>query len=493
MDVSPRRRLFHRPNQNNIYRAFLWTLLIVAGIWVVYGVKVTHNIKEFGQPTLTPTRASVSYVGEGEAHFIAGDIPRAIIAYQHATEIDPNNAEVWAKLARIQTYSSQLKTTDVERQAALNDALRSADQAKALAPEDSTVAAIRAFVLDWKASQTVSKDESARLLTEADQEASRAYQLDNANTLALVFYAEIQIDQQKWSQGEEYLNLAKTTGSNLMDWHRVYAYFLETQGAYSKAIEEYDRAIALAPNMTFLYLYAGANYRQLAFLSPIKAQQTQLYERANEYFARAVAINSRLEIKDPIPYLSIAKTYSQTGDYFAAALNVQRALDFKPDDPDIYGQLGVVFRKSRNFEGSIDAFKCAIEGCNPAESCLGRYGRECNPAYKEQGVEVKPLALSQYSIVYYYSYASNLAALSRPQDNKCPKARSVMAQIRAGGYDSDLIVSEILAENEAICQIVDRGGALAQLTPVGTPAGTPQPGSDTMSEFTPTPSPTPTP
>jgi tetratricopeptide (TPR) repeat protein len=492
MDLSSRRRLFHRPSRNNIYRIFLWTILILAGLWIIYGVRVRRTIPELGLPTLTPTRASISYADEAEARFTAGDIAGAIAAYQHAAEIDPTNAGLLARLARVQAYSSQLKTTDAERKAALDDALKSADQAKALAPDDSTVAAIRAFVLDWKSAQADTPDLAASMLTEADLEASRAITLDNTNTLALVFYAEIQIDQLKWSQGEQYLNLSQEAGADLMDWHRVYAYLLETQGSYSQAIEEYDKALALAPNMTFLYLYAGANYRQLAFLNPITDQKNQLYARSLEYFARAAAINKQLGVEDPIPYLSIAKTYSQTGDYFAAALNVQKALDFKPDDPDIYGQLGVVFRKSRNYEGSIDAFKCAIDGCTPEESCLGRYGRACNPDFGEAGVEVQPLPLSKNSIVYYYSYASNLAALSRPKANQCPDARRVMAVIRAGGFASDPIVGPILVENEAICQIVDRGGSLALLTPTITPAGTLQP-TETSTASTPEPALTPTP
>lgn len=488
MDVYPRRRLFHRQNQNNIYRIFLYAILVIAGLWIVYGVD-RGTVQPMGLPTLTPTRASTSYASEAEAHFAAGDISKAVEAYQRATEVEPNNAEHWARLARIQTYSSLLTTTDSERMTALDGALSAVNRAKELAPDGSTVAAIRAFVLDWKASSTFSTDEKTALLFEAEKEAARALLLDPANTLALVFYAEVLIDQQKWSQGEQYLSLSRESGADLWDWHRVYAYYLETQGAYSRAIESYDRAIELAPNMTFLYIYAGANYRQLAFASPIKSQREQLYERSLEYFARAAAINERLGLRLPFPYLSISKTYSQTGDYFAAALNIQKALDYRPTDPDIYGQLGIVFRKSRNFEGSNMAFKCAIDGCNPEESCLGRYGRECIAKYGEEGVLVEPLPLTPNTIVYYYSYASNLAALSRPQENYCPDARRVMKLIIAAGYGSDPLVQQILAENENICQIVDRGGILALRTPTSTPEnGTPQPGEGVS---TPTPTPRP--
>ena len=53
-----------------------------------------------------------------------------------------------------------------------------------------------------------------------------------------------------------------------MDVHRVYAYVLESFGQYNQAIQEYDIAISITPNLTFLHLRAGANYRRLAFGSP---------------------------------------------------------------------------------------------------------------------------------------------------------------------------------------------------------------------------------
>lgn len=490
MNLYPRRRLFHRQNQNNIYRIFFYAMLMIAGLWIVYGVD-RGTVQPMGLPTLTPTRASTSYASEAEAHFAAGDIQKAVEAYQRAAEVEPNNAEHWARLARIQAYSSALIAMDSDRRAALEAAALSADRANEIDPESSTAAAVRAFVLSWKASSTFVDEERAALLFEAEREAARALQLDPANTLAMVFYAEALIDQQKWSQGEQYLSLSRESGADLMDWHRVRAYYLETQGAYSQAIESYDRAIELAPNLTFLYIRAGANYRHLAFSNPIPAQKEQLYERSLEYFVKAKEINERLGLRIPFPFLSIARTYSQTGDFFSAALNVQKALNYKPTDPDIYGQLGIVFRKSRNFEGSVMAFKCAIDGCTPEESCLGRYGRECIADYGEEGVVVEPLPVSPGSLVYYYSYASNLAALSRPQENFCPDARRVMKLIVDAGYGTDPLVQQILVENENICQIVDRGGILARRTPTVTPEGaTPQAGDGMM---TPTPTSTPTP
>jgi tetratricopeptide (TPR) repeat protein len=426
---------------------FFWILLILGGIWLVREFQ-RGDIKPLFVPTATPTRTSESFTMEGDADFIAGQLNAAITAYQEAARVDPNNADIWAQLARIQTYSSALLTTDVDQRTRLQDALDSINKAADLNDDSSTVHAVRAFVLDWNANPSlVGTDQAQDYLTEAEQEAVRALQLDSTNTLALVFYAEILVDQQKWTQAEQYINQALERDPSLMDVHRVNAYVLESLGQYNAAIQEYDKAIAIAPNLTFLYLRAGANYRRLAFGAPNEDVQTQLYEKSLEYFAKAASINEQLQVHDPIPYLSISKTYSQMGEYFIAARNVQKALEYDQANPDIYGQLGVVFFKSRNYEGSIPALKCAVRGCTPEESCDARGG--CGP--NEQGVQVVGMDLSPNTVVYYYTYGSVLAALSRPQQNYCPEALDVLSEVKAA-FPDDGDIAGIVQSGEVICQ-----------------------------------------
>ncbi len=466
---------------------FLWTLLILAGVWVIRGVD-QGNITPLGEPTPTSTRTTTSYADEGDAQFTAGNLTASINAYQAALNIDPNNAQLWAKLARIQTYSSQLKTTDQERQTTVLQALDWINQAYTLAPDDSTVAAIRAFVLDWNATYATG-DQAQAYLTQAQQEALRALQLDNTNTLALAYYAEILIDEQNLAQAEQYILQAVQRGPDLMDVHRVYAYLLESEGLYNQAIQEYEKAIQIDPNLTFLYLRAGANYRQLAFNSPIESQQEDLYNQSLDMFAKAAGINEQLGVQDPIPYLSIAKTYSQLGEYFAASLNIQKALSFRPNDPDIFGQLGVVYFKSRNYEGSIPALQCAVNGCDINTSCNARYGEDCDPAKGEVGNAVTGLPLSDNTIVYYYTYGSVLAALSRPQQNYCPQARQVFTQISNSGFGKDQTIQGIIQSGETICDSVEQPTAIL---PTATPVELGAPPPTLTLEPTATMMPTPT-
>lgn len=467
MNVYPRRPLFNRKPQSNIYRMFLWVIMILALVWMLQQMN-KGEIQPLFLATPTPTRSAGSHALEGDANFTSGKLDAAIQAYQEAVRVDPNNAEIWSKLARIQTYSSAFLITNEQKKERLLIALESAKKAVELAPDDSMAHAILAFTLDWNANSNFYLDDPQqvqRFLTQAEQEALHALQLDSTNTLALAYYAEVLLDQQKWNQAEQYINLAlqRADADQLMDVHRVNAALLETLGQYNLAITEWDKAIEIAPNFTFLYLRAGANYRRLAFEIPNIDAARPVYEQSLEYFAKAASINLQIGVEDPGPYLSISRTYSQLGEYFVAARNVQRALEFDPTNADIYGQLGIVFFRSRNYEGSIFSLKCATYGCSGEDSCKGRGLERCfedvDEELRESPVTIAGLALDPDTVVYYYTYGSVLAALSRPRDNKCGEAMQVLGDVRseltsnpeayANGYQTIL---SIVQAGEAICE-----------------------------------------
>jgi tetratricopeptide (TPR) repeat protein len=423
----------------------LWAGLILAGLWMLVQVLEGEVAVFVAQPT--PTRTAGSFSQEGQAFFAAGDLDEAIYSYESALGNERSDPQLLAELAQIQVYSSALLTTDADRENLLQEALANINRAAEIAPRNSFVQAIRAFVLDWNANPNfVSRDEQADLLFQAENAAVLARELDAQNALALAYYAEILLDSGKLILADETINAALKADNTLMDVHRVHGQVLETRGLYFDAIAAYQEATKIAPNLTFLYLYIGYNYRHLG-------QQAQLvdvrsvvakerFEQALEAFALAASINETLEIQDPLPYLAIAKTYAQQGEFFIASRNAEKALTFNPQNPAVYGQLGTIYVQARNYETALPALKCAVLGCTAGEN-------EISQELVGQGLEVQRLPLTSIEVAYYYVYYDSvLSAL-----NKCDEAVTIKDQILAA-YGTDEIIPSIIAENNQICQIL---------------------------------------
>ncbi len=432
MNLSSRDNLTFRPNQgrNGSYRLLLWAALIVAALWLLTQ-SLSGQIDPFA-PTPTPTRTGYSWAQEGQALFAAGNLDGAIDAYNQALGTDPQNVQLWVELARIQTYSSVLLTTDAQRFTRLQEARDSIERAVELAPRDSSARAVHAFVLDWYASSNlISAEEREDFLFQAANEAAAAINLDKENALALAINAEVLLDQQQWSLAQQMVEQAVVSDDSLMDVHRVRGQVFETLGQYNLAIESYQRAAEIAPNLTFLYLYIGYNFRHL-----------KVYNRALEFFDLAATINQQINVNDPLPYLAIAKTYAQQGEFFIAAANAEKALTFDPTNPTVYGQLGTIYVQARNYETALPVLRCAVYGCTAEEN-------EVAQTLTGEGIRVEGLPLTSLEVAYYYvRYGSVLAAL-----NRCDDARPVLEQLLAI-YGNDPIIPGIVAENYEICRIL---------------------------------------
>lgn len=386
--------------------------------------------------TPTSTRTVGSFVEEAEVNFVAGDLAQALEAFQNAAAVDPNNVDLWVELARIQVYSSSLLISSEEKYDRLNEALDSANRAVQIESENSSAHAVKAFALDWLASSAIVSDQSEQLLTQAEQEAVSALQLDGNNTLALAYYAEILTDQMKWTQAGQYIEQALEQDDSLMDVHRISGYLQESIGNYSAAITEYKKAVEINPNLTFLYMSIGVNYREL-----------EQYDYALEYFAKAANINEQLGVEDPTPYQSIAKTYVQQGFPLSASLNARKAVQLSPDDPYAYAFLGDIYHKSRNYESEILAFQCGLEGCSADVSCEVRQcNSETDPMFTIEG-----LGLTVDTKDYYAEYGSVLAALHRESNGYCEKAMEILGMVRTA-FPDDTILMGVVGESEEICR-----------------------------------------
>lgn len=432
-------RLSFRPGKQPPWRLLVWAGLIIFGLWILLQVE-SGEIEPLFQPTPTATRTADSYVLEGQAFYEAGNLDAAILAFRDAVNVDPTNARLKADLAQVLTYSSALQTTDADRADRLGQALEVIEEAAAQAPRDSFVQAVYSFVLDWNANGNLVDAETREdLLFQAENTAGIAIQLDATNLLAQVYYAEVLVDQQKWTQAKQTIDSVLEQDPQFMDAYRVNGQILETLGEYLAAVDSYKKAVEYTPNMTFLYLYMGYNYRTIAQQQndPTSPTAVQFYGLSLEAFDRAASINTAIGVPDPLPYLAIAKTYAQQGEFFIASRNAERALDFNPTDANTYGQLGIIYVQGRNFETALNVLKCATYGCSADENEIA-------------GVDVNGLPLTSLEVAFYYlQYGSVLSAL-----NFCPLAYPVLDDVETG-YGSNPVVASIISENRNICAILE--------------------------------------
>lgn len=415
-------------SEQNHQWSIIWRIIliipIIIGIYIFTNLQIPFggDIEPFFMPTPESTRTSTSYILESQEHLMAGNLPNSITALEGALINDPDNVQVLIELARIQTYYSAILTS-VDSVPILKEALINIERAVVLDESNSSAFAVYAFVLDWNASVAESVEERMALLARADIKAQQAIFLDVDNVLANVYRAEVLADQSNLTQAFKLIETALEANPNLMDVHRVYALVYENMGnSYSQAIEEYKLAAEIMPNFTYLYIKIGQNYRQL-----------KLYNQALDYFDKAATINEVLSLTDPLPYVAIAKTYVRQGEFFIAARNMQKAVDFDPTNPQLYGELGVIYFQSRNYEGSIPILKCAVEGCLAEEN-------------EEQELPVEGLELKNSTVVYYYTYGSVLAAL-----DQCEKAIEILNKV-GKGFPEDTIIMDIVQDGLFICR-----------------------------------------
>ena len=446
MFISEQKPLFRKPrHQSNPYRIAVMIGIVLVMLMILRNLNL-GSISPMFTATATPTRTLASFAEEGETYFIAGDLEKAIEAYKQAVALDPTNADLQAELVRIMVYSSTLITVDEQRLARLNDALATINTAIEQVPDNSMVHAVKAFTLDWLSDPNLGMEDRTGLLTEAEQQVIAAIQLDNQNDLALAYYAEILVDQQKWIQAEQNISQALERAPDLMDVHRINGYVQESLGNYTQAIAEYEQAIRINPNLTFIYLRIGANYRRLGAKGEASINNP-MYISALDYFDKAAKINEQLGVNDPIPYFSIATTYTQMGQFLQAGRNARKGLNFDPDNADAYGRLGIVYHRARNYEGAILAFVCSINGCTAEQSCEVR---QCTPDVDPM-VAVQGLPLSVGTVDYYLTYGAVLAGMHRTVNGYCEEAMQVMRIVKQD-YSSDPIIMQNITESEAICR-----------------------------------------
>jgi len=384
---------------------FSWTVLLLVLLFGYY----FNQIYLPAQPnpfeaTPTATRSPESLVTEAKELFKDGKLFQAIEAYEQAIQSSPQDPALYIELARVQVFAGR----PVEAQA-------NAENALLLNPSSSMAHAVQAWALDF---QGGADNNSAAMSS-----IQKAIELDPNNALAHAYYVEILVDSgsfDNYAKAAEESRVALALDPNLLETHRSRAYILEATGSegnnYELALQEYQAAIDLNPNIPILYIELGRNYRVL-----------QVYDKAIEAFTRANTLNP----EDPEPDLFLSRTYATIGEFAKALQYAETAVDNRPLDASLHGNHGVMLFRNSFLSEAVNELRLAVKG-----------------GKTEDGFEIAGLPLVNETRVaeYYFTYGLALA-----RTNECGEALQI-AQALQTNVPSDENAIFAASEIIRICQ-----------------------------------------
>ncbi len=364
-------------------------LAMIVGVIYLLRAQQRGDVQPLFLPTPTATRTGSSFAEEAEVHFAAGDLPSAIRAYQAGIEVDPNNAELWAMLARVQTYNSFLLTTQEERRASMTEARSNVDQAITVDPDSAIAHAIRALVYDWSASAEV-KDNitvgdqvrvsgtigeggsiTANIIELEGLELQATEQAEPVEGAALVFSGQVEsISDERWVVSGRPVELTPLT--LIRDKNRRESFLAEAQNAATRALQlETNFSLANAYRAEILVdqgnlaqaadlagealdnaLQGGTDTAFLMDIHRVRAtvfEAQGFYNSAIEEYLEAAKINPNLTIL----YLKIGANYralsqfDQALEYFDRAARINTQLGIQ--DPNPYLAIGNTYARDGEF------------------------------------------------------------------------------------------------------------------------------------------------
>lgn len=421
-----------RRRTSNPLRVILLVMLV--GVALYINQVVVPATPPLFVPTATPTRSPESFVLEAESLVKEGKMAPAMQAYQEAIQSDPKNPSNFLALSRLQIFAGQYQ-----------DGLTNAENALLLNANNSTAHALRGWALSY-----------LEEYLPAEAALKKAIELDPNNAAAYAYYAEMLATQVENGRGElgtldkavEQSRTAQNINPKLLETHRARGIVLELTANYEEAAKEYSDAIVQDPNIASLHLALGRNYRAM-----------EAYDKAIEEFGAANALNPL----DPLPDTYISRTYFTVGEYAKAIQYAESAVKDAPEDPYMWGNLGVMYYHNEQFDLAVEPLKLAVSG-----------------GTTEDGKQVKGLPLDYGRIVeYYYTYG---LALSR--QGRCGEALQISQMIQQGAKDDEIAVYNA-QEMVNICEQVASG--------TSQPGTQPEEGETTPAADEPTPETTATP
>ncbi len=352
-------------------------LVVLIGVGIYLNQVVIADVPPLFISTPTATRAPESFVTDAQTLENEGKISQAIEAYKQAILADSMNTGNYISLARLLIYLNRY-----------DEALEQASNALLINENNAMAYALRGWA------QGLSGD-----YLNGTASLKRAIELDPNNHIPYAYIAEVYGLQ--YESNTAIIGVidnaisnsikARDLSPNSLETHRARGYIQELVGSYGEAVQEYAAAIAINKYIPELYMRLGRVYYY-----PDVAE----YDLAVQAFTEADLLNP----SDPLPDIYLSKVYQTQGSYATAIQYAEKAIVDDPEDPYLYGNLGVLYYRNYEYPNAIEILRLVIRG-----------------GTSESGVTVEPLPLDYGTISQYYQ----IYGLSLARVDECTEALQI--------------------------------------------------------------------
>jgi tetratricopeptide (TPR) repeat protein len=323
-------------------RILLLLILVGIGVFLIANQNALRE-QVIPAPTATATRTANSYIVEAESLAQTGNLKAAAEAYVQAASLEPENLGVLATLARITALTDSTA-----------EAVKWAERAVQVAPQSAPAQAALSMALKFHAGKLALQGrdlESGKTLLQALSVAKTAVTLDPNYAEGQAYLAEIYAETGDLENAQVSIQRALELDTNRSEVRRAQGAVLESLGRYTDAAEAYRQAIALTPNVGYLYLVLGRAYAVIA-----AARDPSFWVEALNTFKQGAQVDpTDVRLLDEWGWMHYA-----LDEYRDAQEVLERATVLDPQAWSPRSHLAATYFQRTNYEASIESFKQAL-------------------------------------------------------------------------------------------------------------------------------------
>lgn len=180
---------------------------------------------------------------------------------------------------------------------------------------------------------------------QAEDYLNQAIAIDPANVDSYIELGELRVIQNRADDAEAFFIRAVDLKRNYWKAHEALAGFYYSNEQYQKAVESYEIAASLAPDVASVFGGKGTAYAMLGQM-----------DKARIAYARSLELKPSRQT-----YTNIGLSYYYAGNFEDASEMQREALEFAPDDHRVWGRLAESLRfVPGKEEESLSAYQKAI-------------------------------------------------------------------------------------------------------------------------------------